>query len=422
MIRSLHVSSTDSFEGAARAAYRIHQLFRSSAVVQSKMIVRRRRSDDDSVLQFTASPDGYLKTKYKSWRSRFEKKHWEGFSTTQEGLLSRADQAAGMLRAINNLEHDVLHLHWLGWDTLTVEEVGSIEKPVVWTMHDMWPLCGGEHYAPDRPDARFKVGYQKDNRPTGESGPDLNRWVWSRKKASWRRPMTVVCPSRWLSDCVKQSVLFHDCCVHVVPNPIELDIWKPFSRFHARELLGLPQDKRIILFGAIGGGASHRKGGSLLLEALQVLAGKGMKDAHLVVFGQDAPQEEKSLDLPATYLGRLYDDYSMVAAYNAADVMVVPSRQDNLSQTAVEAQACGIPVVAFDVGGLGDIVEHQQTGYLARAFNTEDLAAGINWVLGTAERAEALGQAARLAAEQKYDQQKIVDAYTNIYSQALSSK
>jgi glycosyltransferase involved in cell wall biosynthesis len=172
-----------------------------------------------------------------------------------------------------------------------------------------------------------------------------------------------------------------DWPVSVVPNCLDTERWKPMDQGLARSLLGLPPEVPLLLFGAMGGGRDPRKGFDLLAEALKHLRGE-IPGLELVVFGQLAPREPPDLGFPIHYTGHLHDDLSLRALYSAADALVVPSRQEAFGQTASEAQACGTPVVAFDIGGLPDIVDHKVTGYLAKAFDVRDLANGIQYVLG----------------------------------------
>ena len=153
-----------------------------------------------------------------------------------------------------------------------------------------------------------------------------------------------------------------------------------------------------MLFGALGGGGDGRKGFDLLLAALDHLR-RQIVNPHLVVFGQRAPKQPPDLGFPVHYTGHLHDDLSLQAVYSAADAFVIPSRQDNLPNTGVEAHACGTPIVAFRTGGLPDIVEHQQTGYLAEPFDTSDLATGMHWVLTKGESASLRANARSRAVE-----------------------
>jgi glycosyltransferase involved in cell wall biosynthesis len=317
---------------------------------------------------------------------------------------------------LNTSNADIIHLHWIAGEMLSIADIARIHKPMVWTLHDMWAFCGAEHLSWDN---RWREGYRKDNRPTHESGFDLNRWVWERKRTHWRQPMSIVTPSHWLADCARESVLLQDWPMTVIPNPIDTDNWQPVEPALARSLLGLPQDKPLLLFGAIGGSHDPNKGFNLLLDALGYLR-RERNDLHLVVFGQHAPCSPLPLGFPVHYTGHLHDDLSLRILYSAADVMVVPSRQEAFGQTASEAHACGTPVVAFDTGGLSDIIEHQRTGYLARAFDTKDLAQGIAWVLTHSENA-GLRTHARTRAVERFAQATVAAQYRAVYDSLLSS-
>ena len=230
--------------------------------------------------------------------------------------------------------------------------------------------------------------------------------------------MRIVTPNTRLADCVRESALMREWPVTVVPNPVDTDRWKPLDQALARSLLGLPADVPLLLFGAMGGGRDPRKGFDLLVDALAHLRGD-LRDLYLVVFGQLAPRQPPDLGFPIHYTGHLHDDLSLRALYSAADLLVIPSRQDNLPNTGVEAHACGTPVVAFNVGGLPDIVEHESTGYLAHAFDAEDLAAGIVWVLKN-RGSRNLGHKARARALERHSYEVVADQYRSVYRQEIN--
>lgn len=416
-MRVVHVSSSDNTGGAPRAAYRLHRALLGTGVV-SEMLVHHKTSGDDTVS--VCGPERY--GRLRDLRRAFHRYRWSNFASPETDYFSRADDHWGFGERLAARHDDLIHLHWLGYTTLTIEEIGRIAQPVVWTLHDMWAFCGAEHCVPDHENARFRAGYHAGNRTPGEVGPDLNRWVWERKRKAWQRPMTIVCPSRWMADCARASRLFRDWPVHQIPNPLDTGFWRPLSRENSREVLGLPAGERIVLFGAMGGEADANKGGDLLREALKFLHAQGVVNLHLAIFGESRPANPLPLPYPVTYLGRLNDDATVVAAYNAADVMVVPSRQDNLPQTAVEAQSCGIPVVAFRVGGLPDIVAHKVSGFLANPWQVESLAEGIAWVVADDQRREVLASAARSSAVEKYAHAKVAASYRQLYEQLLQDR
>jgi glycosyltransferase involved in cell wall biosynthesis len=321
------------------------------------------------------------------------------------------------VKRINESDADCIHLHWVAGEMLSIADIGHIKKPVVWTLHDMWAFCGAEHLAWDE---RWCTGYSRENRPPHESGFDLNRWTWRRKCNHWHQPIHIISPSHWLADCVRRSALMSDWPVKIIPNPIDTARWSPIPQRLARELLQLPADVPLMLFGAMGGTTAFHKGFDLLVGALENLRGNpSMARLELVVFGQLAPMTPLVQGLSTHYVGHLYDDLTLRTLYSAADVMVVPSRQEAFGQTASEAHACGTPVVAFNTGGLPDIVEHQHTGYLAKAFDIEDLAFGIEWVLSH-RKVNRLGELARQRAVAHFDQKVVAKQYQQFYAQLLS--
>ena len=425
--------------GASRAAYRIHRSMVEHGSVHdlmSQMRVIARRSDDHTVIGGHPTwqrPRSIL----HRLQARLARKSHLSFCTGNPTLHSVAWPATGLgtelVHRRSQGEVDLLHLHWIGWygyPTISIEEIGHLPMPLVWTMHDQWAFCGAEHYtSPPLPgesassDERFVEGYSSVNRPAHESGPDLNRRTWLRKKRAWRRPIEIVCPSHWLADCVRRSALMRDWPVTVIPYPINLSVWAPCDQVHARALLALPAERPLVVFGAVGGTTDPRKGADLLLEALQNLrkqvAGTSLDQLELVVFGQSCPTQPPDLGFPIHYTGRLHDSVSLRLLYAAADVMVVPSRQEAFGQTASEAHACGTPVVSFRTGGLVDIIDHEITGAMAEPFDPLSLAEAIRWVLEDPHRRRDLGAAARKRAERLWDPVRVAGQYAELYGQAI---
>jgi glycosyltransferase involved in cell wall biosynthesis len=317
---------------------------------------------------------------------------------------------------LNHSDADVIHLHWINGEMVSIADLGKFTKPVVWTLHDMWAFCGAEHVATDK---RWRDGYKASNRPTHENRFDLNCWTWERKVKHWKHPMHIVTPSRWLANCVGQSTLMREWPVTVIPNAIDTDLWQPIDKALARELLHLPRDVPLLLFGAWGGSNEHHKGFDLLQAALIHLQGQ-LPGLELVVFGQLPPKEPVVMGFPINYVGHMHDDISLRLLYNAADVMVIPSRVDNLPNTGLEAHACGTPVVAFDTCGLPDIVKHRETGYLAKAFDSEDFAAGLHWTLQNQMINNGLGEAARARAVNMWSYGVVGPLYIKAYEAAIA--
>ena len=410
-MKGLLLNYSDVKGGAARAAYRIHHSLRT-ADVDSRMWVNIATAGDWTV----DGPETKAAKAFAAVRGRAAIPLVKTLKTRNPIIHSPAILPSNWVKRVNASDADLVHLHWVQGEMLSVADIGRIEKPIVWTLHDMWAFCGAEHYT-DEP--RWRESYRRNNRPAHESGFDLNRWTWERKRKHWKRSIQIVTPSHWLANCVRESILMRDWPVSVIPNCLDIDRWKPMTQALARELLGLPTDLPLILFGAMGGGRDSRKGFDLLTCALEHLRGE-IPGLELVVFGQLAPRNPPDMGFPDHYLGHLHDDFSLRALYSAADALVVPSRQDNLPNTAVEAQACGTPVVAFNIGGLPDIVDHQRTGYLAKPFDTEDLARGIKWILEEGSRT-AIKARAREKAVRCFSSAVVSAKYINLYKVVLAN-
>jgi glycosyltransferase involved in cell wall biosynthesis len=436
-MKVLQVNAYDIEGGAARAAYRIHRsLVEHGATtgLDCKMRVIGKLTDDPTVLGGLPATDGRLSRRlWRRIRPRLTGLPHRGFRSGNPTMHSTAWPATGLgaeLRARHQRgELDLVNLHWLGDDTLSIEEIAQLPFPVVWTLHDQWAFCGAEHYT-DLPDAsapealpeRFARGYDPESRPAHESGPDVNRRTWLRKRRHWRRPIELVCPSTWMADCARRSTLARDWPITVIPNPVDLRIWAPVDQRVARSLLRLPPEVPLILFGALRGTADPRKGAGLLLEALHLLRGQvsgtRLERLELVIFGQSRPATPPALGFPIHFSGRLHDDVSLRLLYAAADLFVIPSLQDNLPNTGVEAHACGTPVVAFRTGGLGDIVEDGVTGELADPFVPASLAAAMRRVLEDPRRASPMRAAARARAERWWAPERVAALYAEVYARA----
>lgn len=411
-LRVSHISASDIEGGAARAAYRIHHALRGHGV-DSRLLVNSATAGDWTV----EGPQSRIAKAISRVRGPLAGLLTKALRTGNPIVHSPAIVPSHWSQRLNASVADVIHLHWLNSEMMSVSDLGNIKKPVVWTLHDMWAFCGAEHYTEDY---RWRDGYAANNRPIYEAGFDLNRWTASRKLKRWKRPMHIVTPSRWLSDCAKQSVLMRDWPLATIPNAIDTNAWRPVDKALARQLLQLPPDVPLLLFGAMGGAQDPRKGFDLLQAALKHLRGQ-LPGLELVVFGQLAPKTRVDIAFPVHYAGHLHDDVSLRLLYSSADALVIPSRQDNLPNTGVEAHACGTPVVAFDACGLPDIVEHLKTGYLAKAFDPVSLAEGVTWVLDNMARRNNLGKAARDRAVETWSEDVIVPQYRQIYQMAIAN-
>lgn len=431
-MKIIHVNFSGRCGGAAIAASRIHRALIKSGV---KSVVWCARNADES-------------QKIHCLKSYFFQKMDSAKNIAVQKIAARLEFSgrsynffpSRLVRQLNASDADVIHLHWVNAEMVSIAQLAKINKPVVWTLHDMWAFCGAEHYTES---TRYLEGYLRESyKPLDNSQKlklDLDRWVFRRKQREWANwcPHLVTC-SNWLGNCARESLLCKNWPVDVVSNCLDLNLFRSMDSFVARQGFGLYQKKKIILFGAVSP-SDARKGGDLLAAAIRQL--KNFEQYQLVVFGADSFEIDALLSVTA--VGSIGDPYQMAQLYNAADVMCVPSRQDNLPNTIAESLACCTPIVAFNIGGIPDMVEHQVNGYLAKPFDTEDFSRGIEWVLARSRRLKvgcqkaedgghpfndattdqlnnfSLSANARRKAETMFSGERVAAAYKKVYQQAI---
>ena len=320
-------------------------------------------------------------------------------------------------------EADVIHLHWVNQGMLSLSGIRRIlqsGKPVVWTMHDIWPATAICHLTLDCHRYRNHCDHCW-YLPGGGSSNDLAAKVWQKKKSLLADgAISFVACSRWLAREAKQSALLAGQSITNIPNPINTRLFRPTNQAEARQQLGLPATGRLLLF------VSQRvtnpyKGMDYLAEACQLLAQQYpdmVKDTGIIILGGHAEEVAHLLPFKTYPLGYVSDERQIVSVNNAADAFVLPSLSENLPNTIMEAMACGVPCVGFRVGGIPEEIDHQQNGYVAAYRDAADLARGLRWVLYEADH-EALSKAALSKVHRCYSQQSVALKYTEVYNEVI---
>jgi glycosyltransferase involved in cell wall biosynthesis len=407
-MRPLLVSRSDTNGGAAKAAYRLHRSLIANGI-DSAMLVDDKGTDDETVRGPTT-----LRAKIGSRvRPQFESRV-SALAQPSDGMPRSTGMFGGLSSArITAANADLVNLHWICGGQVSLRQIARIRKPLVWTFHDMWPICGREHYADTN--AGWRTGYDKLH-SRDFLNPDLDGIVWHLKQRWLPKELHVVCPSRWLAGCVTASPIAAEWKVTTIPNPLRLDLFKPHPRQFARHALGLDPEAPTLLFGAVTADA-YLKGGDLLREAVHLLAGR-IPDLRVAVVGRGSSR----LRFPCAtdVLGPVGDDRLMALAYAAADVTVVASRHDNLPQFGTEAQASGCPVVGFRVGGMPDVVEHGRTGILADPFEVQGLAFAIETLLVHSDIRQRMSLASRERALSLWSPADVASQYTDFFEEALA--
>jgi glycosyltransferase involved in cell wall biosynthesis len=415
-MKILIVNTYDILGGAARAAYRLHRSL-LSAGIDSKMLVQTKKSDDYTVIPvYGINKIGKFISLIRPTLDQIPLKFYKNRIKTP--FSPAWLPFSKVVEKINEINPDIVHLHWISGGMIKIEDLAKINKPIVWTLHDNWAFTGGCHIKwnceryTDSCGACPVLGSDKEY--------DLSKKGWIRKNKVFKKiNMVIVSPSKWLYDCSKKSSLLKDKIHKVIPNPIDVDLFKPVDKSISRKIWNLPRDKKLIAFGAVSATNDINKGFKELSEALYKITDK--KNIELVVFGSSKPKNPPDFGFKTHYLGHLHDDISLIILYNAVDVTIVPSLQENLANTIMESLVCGTPVVAFNVGGNSDMIEHLKNGYLAKPFDTDDLRNGIEWVLNTVNYDE-LCKNAREKILREFDSKIVAKKYIELYEEVLGNK
>lgn len=419
-MRVLIVNTSDNSGGAAVAAHRLMDALNNHGV-KAKMLVRDKQSDSLSVVPLPKSP---LLRWHFLWERlvifynlRFSRKHLFDIDIANSGT--------DITRLPEFREADIIHLHWINQGLLSLKDIRKIlksGKPVVWTMHDIWPATSICHitlncnnYKTSCHNCRLLPGNGSKN--------DLSAKTWKRKRniLNGENIFFVAC-SRWLAGEAKSSALLKGQKITNIPNPIDSRIFNSRNKNEARERLGLPKDKILLLFAAQRVTNAY-KGMDYLIKACQLLTDNSTLSSQLemVIVGNCAEEITASLPFPSHSLGYITDAHMMSTVYNAVDLFVLPSLSENLPNTIMEAMACGVPSVGFDVGGIPEMIDHKKNGYVAKYRDAEDLARGISWALTEADSDEIRHLCLRKVA-QNYSQSAVALRYVEVYNQAMAVK
>ena len=416
-MRVLIVNTSERTGGAAVAANRLMEALNNNGV-KAKMLVRDKETDHLTVAGLPSS-----------WRQQWNFL-WERFVIwlhlhfRREHLfeVDMANAGTDITKLPEFQEADVIHLHWINQGMLSLKGIRKIltsGKPVVWTMHDIWPATAVCHYS------RGCEQYQSQcDRCPLLPGDNLARHVWNRKVQTLSgQRITYVCCSEWLAGEARKSALLKDQRIVSIPNAIDTRLFRPQEKQQARQTLELPADCRIILF-VSQRVTDPRKGISYFVDAVSRLVQQypEMKESTgVAILGGHAEEVASLLALPSYPLGYVSNPSRIVSVYNAADVFVLPSLEDNLPNTLMEAMACGVPCVGFHVGGIPEMICHQKNGYVARERDAADLAQGIRHVLDEADY-EALSRECLHQVAQKYSQQSVANRYIEEYQNSMTPK
>ena len=413
-LKILFLNNSDTNGGAARAAYRLFVELRTHGI-EVKMLVRNKTSNDSDVIScLDLENHNFIQDTFLRIKRRIDKHKWKKYPDRENVFLNDLSSIS-LLKVFEGIDFDILHLHFVANRFLDLSELKKINKPIVWTLHDSWSFTGICHFFYNC--ERYKVGCGACPMLHSNDPKDFTYSICKIKKDAYSAlNLHIVSPSKWLGECARESSLLGKFPITIIPNGIDTTVFKPMVRNEAILALGLDESKSYLLFGAVNATTDLNKGFLMLLDALNSLSKHSMLPLELLVYGADKLNDFAELDLPIRYLGFVNNTETLVQLNNAADVMVIPSKSENLSNAILESLSCGTPVVAFDIGGNSDMIDHKQNGYLAKAFDCADLAYGISWCLENNSE-NNLSISARNKVEECFGLDKVSEKYYKVYDQ-----
>ena len=403
------VNTFDLVGGAAKASLRLRNGLNAQGT-NAKMLVRTKQSDDSTIV----CSHGYLKGFKDALINRVDNLPLALYPNRTGPIFSVGLIHSNSLKKYFN-SFDVFNVNWIAGAFQSINSISKISKPIVLTLHDSWSYTGGCHIPFDC--SKFKNDCGECPQLQSKKKKDLSYYLQQKKKKLWtREDMIVVGGSNWIANNAKQSAIFKNHRVEVIHPGLNLNVYKPLNKAFCRETLNIDLYSKVIVFGAVNSTSDFNKGFHLLLPALKYLLAED-PNLQLLVFGASEPSEQLDILANVKYLGKINDEALLAVLYASADVVIVPSMQESFGQTASESMACGTPVVAFDTSGLKDIIDHKINGFLAKPFDSEDLAKGISWVLSNPVRHVELGKAAREKAVKAFDISISVQKYTSLFEE-----
>lgn len=414
-MRVLLINTSERVGGAAIAASRLMESLKNNGI-KAKLLVRDKQTDQISVVSLNRSWMMVWKFIWERiiiWKANHFKKN-------NLFAVDIANTGTDITSMPEFQQADIIHLHWINQGMLSlnnIEKILASGKPVVWTMHDMWPCTGICHHA--RECTHYQLGcHHCPYIYKGGSKKDLSTRIFRKKQNIYKgRHISFITCSQWLKGQAEKSALLTGHSITSIPNPINTNLFKPRDKKEAREACMLPQSIKLILFGSVKI-TDKRKGIDYLVEACNLLVKKYPElsaQLGVVVFGKRSEELEELLPLKVYPLDYVSNEHQMVDIYNAVDLYVTPSLEENLPNTIMEAMACGIPCVGFNVGGIPEMIDHLHNGYVAEYKSAEDLANGIHWVLTDTEYKELSEEATRKAVS-SYSENHIAKRYINVYN------
>ncbi len=402
-MKILHISFSDSKGGASIAGYNIYKAQKLNGM-KVKFLCFEKFTDDDDVIEYNQN---LFQKKLRIYKQSIDRRIIKLFINDKKNSYSTGFFGSNLTKYINDFDCDIVNLHWINNSMMSIKDIGKIEKKIVWTLHDMWPFCGTEHFS--------YLNYYRDGY-SDLSKLDINKFVWKKKFKNFHNKINYISPSSWMHSCAKSSTILKNMSSKKIPYPIDFDIWKINDQISAKRKIGLNghEKEKVIIFGSERGSKIDRKNFIFLFEILKKIS-KKIK-IRLLVFGENKNNYEID-GLSINYLGHILNKEFLNSIYSSGDVLAMPSKLETFGLIGIESILSGTPCVAFLNTGLEEIVEHRVNGYLSKHSDELDYENGLKWFLNKKEKVDLNNNREEL--RKKFGNKKIYLEYFNFYKSIL---
>jgi glycosyltransferase involved in cell wall biosynthesis len=356
-MKVLHLTFSDHFGGANIAAYRLHKCLEPK--IFSRLLVYKKKKNEKNIVKFIDT--AFVSIKIKNYLIKFLDLLSLNKSKNSYNIFN-----SGIAKYINKLDIDILHMHWINNELISIEEISKIKKPIIWTFHDMWPMCGTEHYSAYK---RYIYGYSSKNK--NFLGFDFEKYIWNKKKKFFKKNITIVTPSLWLKKKVLSSYIFKNKKTYLIRNPINTKLWIPNLRIiKKKETIKLLfcgtyfiSDSRKGFYSLINNLNEHSSGYNFELYTIGDKLPPGLNNNFIIKELSYTDNEKK-----------------LISHFSKCDALLLPSISDNFPNVGIEALSVGIPVISLKNNGIKEVIKNKRNGLLLSSFNKKNLKNALDWV------------------------------------------
>ena len=370
-MKILHVNYHQNQGGASVSVDRIFNSLKKNKI-KSKLLVNEKTKENKFVIdQFDNFIEKFFH-KIKKLLAIYIKKLLGANNCYKDSI---SVFKSNLHKKINKIDADIINLHWICNEMISIEEIKKINKPIVWTIVDMWPFSGSSHYTKNN-------FYQFTNKKFNKKKKfNIENWVLKRKIKNFHNKIVIICISKWLTKLAKKSFVFKNNIIHTIPCTIDINFWKKLNKNNEKKNLGLDPKKKYFLFSSFNGISDERKGFDLMLKALtKIKLDKNNYEILILGNAQNIDEMNKNYKFNFKIFDNKFDKKKLLLKkiYSACDILIMPSRLEAFGQVALEAGSCSLPTVSFRNTGVEDIIDHKKNGYLAKYLDINDLARGID--------------------------------------------